>query len=181
MSIKTVIGISLLLSIGSVPTLVQDQEFSPEDRSFTIKMPGTPKCASESVKMFGETIEINMCVHADEPAQRFYSVTYLDRPPSSFEVDDKTALKSGYFGALAMSNSRVVSEREVTVDGFLGIEAVWRANDINMSSTKLFILTKQRMVIADISGQPEAIPQNVIRAFLNTLRLTANASAGPKR
>jgi hypothetical protein len=181
MRITIVIAIFLFLSIGAIPTLAQRQEFSPEDRSFTITMPGTPKCDSERIKMFGETIKINMCVHADEPAQRFYSVTYLDRPQSSFEFDDKTALKSGYLGALAMSNSRIVSEREVTVDGFLGIEAVWRANDINMSSTKLFILTEQRMVIADISGQPEAIPENLIRAFLDTLRFTVKAPAGSNR
>ena len=175
--IKSVMALYFSLFNGAVPMLGKDQAFSPDDRSFTIKMPGVPKCATERVNVFGETVEVHMCVYADVPAHRFYSVTYLNRDRSSLAVDDKTALRGGYEGAMVMSNSRVISEREVTIDGFLGIECVWRANDINMSSTKLFVLTKEKMVIVDISGQPGKIPADVIRRFLDTLRITANASS----
>jgi len=181
MRIKAVIAVVIFLYMGAIQTLGQGEIFSPKNHSFSIKMPRAPKCVSEPVDMLGETIELHICAYADEPVQLFYSITYFKRPRSSFAVDDKTALRGARNGALAMTNTRLISEREVTVDGNLGLECVLRANDINMLSTKLFVITKQEMVVADMSGQPGKMPEKEVRAFLDSLRFTASHSSLPPR
>ena len=179
MTIRTIILTSLLLYTGGTQASGPGEVFTPKDRSFTVKFPGPPKCKSEPVDMPGETIEMHMCVFADEAAQLFYGLTYFNRPKSSLGVDDKTALRGARDGSLAMSNSQLISEREITVDGYPGLESVHRARDIEISSTTRHIITKRQLVFVDISGQPGKVPNSVVRAYLDSLRFTSNQSSAP--
>lgn len=181
MRIRIVIAASLLLYGGVILAFGQSELFSPKDRSFTVKFPGPPKCVSERLDSFGEIIKMHMCVYADESAQLFYGLTYFDRPRNSLAVDDSTALRAVRDGALALSNSRLISEREITVNGYLGLECVKKTNDINMSSTTRYIITKQQIVSVDVSGQPGKMSESLVRGFLDSLRFVSDATLRPVR
>jgi hypothetical protein len=166
------IVIIISLSTGAIPTLSQGKLFSPENQSFSIEMPSAPECNSNPIDLFGEKIHLNICIYSNEPAQLFYSLTYFNRLNSTLDVDQKVVLRAARDGALVMSNSRLISESEITVDGYFGLECVERANDIELQSITRYVITDRQIIFADISGQPGKIPDRLARTYLDSLRFS---------
>lgn len=159
------------VSLCATTAFGENVVYTPADRSFSITFPGTPDCSSAAVTFLGESQIVHTCTYANKPAGLYYSVMYFDRPRASLGVDPMSALRAARDGALEQTNSQLVAEREITVDGYSGLECAVRGNDVAMASTTRFVITDRQLVVVDVSGTPGKMPDELVRPFLESLHL----------
>jgi hypothetical protein len=118
-------GIGLLWKFGTKPASAKVnvgwEEYNAQDESFTIQMPGK---ATESVQRqstpAGEyKMHLAMVVHNQGGA---FIAAYADYPSNFSNIPAQSLLDLAAQGALNRSNATLVSKKNISLDGYPGLE-----------------------------------------------------------
>ena len=118
-------GIGILWKFGHKQTLASAnsgwQEYKSQDEAFTIQMPGKP---SESVQRqstpAGEyQMHVAMAIHNQQSA---FITAYADYPSNFKDIPAQSLLDLASQGALSRSSATLVSKKNISLDGYPGLE-----------------------------------------------------------
>ena len=129
------------------------KEFSSAEGQFTVSLPGTPRTDIASVGTpFGQ---LKSHFFVLETGMFLYYVSYVDLPggPQTPE-ETKEALDQSRDRALA--KHRLISEKEITLDGIVGRELLVE-RDIGLILKGRFFYAKQRLYHVILTAPPNVV------------------------
>lgn len=115
-------AIGVLWKFGNhAPSNVGWQEYKADDESYTVEMPTKPIESVQSQSTPMGSLDSHMLVGSMK-ADGIYVVAYTDFPSNNPDVPSRYILDSAAQGAVNNSGSKMLSKRDITLDGYPGLE-----------------------------------------------------------
>ena len=146
-------------------------EYTAKDGSYRIKFPGKPEEQNLQIPNPLGPLTSVVPIYLDSQEQRIFMCTNLTTQvdPASFEVEK--GLNSARDGAARMSNSTMISEKKITLEGLSGREIILESPEGVKTLMRLFIDEKGQTVSVYqilVSGSNESFDTPETRAFLDS-------------
>lgn len=97
------------------------QEYKASDDSYTVLMPGRPVESVQSQATPAGVIQMHLSI-VEMGRDGAYMVGYADYPSSFTKLSSQDLLDAGAQGAVARSGATLVSRKNITLDGYPGVE-----------------------------------------------------------
>src|SRR5947209_5289065 len=126
----TLLSLTITIALGTgfiwrfakpSPTITGWQEYTAQDGSFTVQMPAKPFESEESQQSPAGPLTMHMMAGSMQE-KGIYIAAYTDYPNVSNNVSTKMLLDFAAQGAVNNSGASVLSKKEITLDGYQGIE-----------------------------------------------------------
>ena len=146
-------------------------EYTAQDGSYRIKFPGKPEEQNLQIpNPLGQLTSV-VPMYQDMQGQRIFICMNITAPvdPALYEVEK--GLNSARDGAARMSNSTIISEEKITLQGMSGREIILESPEGVKTLMRVFINEKQQTVSLYqilVSGTNETFDTPETRAFLDS-------------
>lgn len=129
-ALMTLLGIAVLIAVGigvlwkfGTPGSANFswQEYKAEDGSFSVQMPTKPIETEHSQSTPAGPMQMHIMM-GDMKAQGAYVIAHMEYPPNSQSVSPDMLLDFAVQRAVSNAGATLVSKREITLDGYQGIE-----------------------------------------------------------
>jgi serine/threonine-protein kinase len=145
------------------------QEFSSAEGSFAVLMPGTPSYEKQSNGTALGPIDMHMFT-LNIKRDAAYVIMYSDYPEIVTRANPDDLLDGGRNGALASSKGKLVSEQNMSLDGFPGREIVIEVPGEGLMRVRMFLVRQQLFQIMAV-GTKEKIDHEDTAKYLTSFRL----------
>ena len=169
---RSTAGALAILVLG-LPCLAQ--ELTMPNTGYSVQMPGAAECSSSTVDTILGKQEIHLCSFFDREAGVGYAIQYVPIPDISRGKDPGALLEGGRSGAAVMTNSEVVRETKIVVDGYPGLETLLQARDGSTASLVRFVLTDRHLVLVSVVGIGDSVTSATAHAYVESVRIKGRA------
>jgi hypothetical protein len=166
-----VISIPLLLKSGKTANVASYnwQDYSPDDMSFSISMPGEPKNMSFSrgpMQMHMSSVEMGK--------QTAFAVMYTDLPPEAMNLSVDKLFDAAMQSMKQRQEVVVISRKDITLDGNKGIELSIKppesAGAVGTGVCRIYWVPPRLYVV--VAGGPDSPESSAARVrFLDSFKL----------
>jgi hypothetical protein len=115
-------------------------ELVPDDKSFAVLLPGTPKKQTKEVKTPQGTLTITTWVLEPEKDGPAYLVSYSELPGGPHKLTAEQRLDQARDGAVASTKGKIQSEKKMTLQGHPGRDLLILTKDKQHLHTRLFVV-----------------------------------------
>lgn len=146
-------------------------EYTSEEGGFSVMMPGQPKEDTTGAGDFSLNVE---------QENAYYTVNYTEMPAATIDLgeeDIKQVLTEAGNGAVSAINGTVISERELTLNGYQGREVRAETSASGMDATYVarIYLVNGHLFQTVVVAETDAMSEEDIQTFLDSFTLTAEA------
>ena len=156
-----------LLSSTTAPAVWQ--EFSSTEGNFAILMPGTPSYEKKNSTTVLGPIDMHMFT-LNIKRDAAYLIMYSDYPEIVTRAKPDDLLDGGRDGALANTKGRLISEQNMSLDGFPGREIVIEVPGKGLMKLRAFMVRRRLFQIIAV-GTKEMVEHEDAGRYLTSFRL----------
>ena len=156
------------------------KQFSSPKGKFSILMPGTPKEEKQTVNTKAGTIQVHTFTVARQQEEVQYTVSYIEYPAQYIELLQRnnlvgTALENGKNIAMKNSQGTLVSEKAISLGGYLGKEIHYTKPGDKIVKHRIYLVNRRLyQIIVETTKTREKHLTKSIAGFLSSFKLLNN-------
>ena len=167
----------LLLSLISagISTGQASERFEMPGKPYSVIISGTPDCAAHQDETPIGTINRHACVYYDSGLGGGYTFEYFSLPVEPEASKAQHVLMGAATGAAQATNSEIIREREIQIDGHPALEVLLLTRSKGYLTHARYVLVGRDLIRISVDGGKRIHDSPNTPSFLESLLLSDNS------